>query len=311
MNLFITSDGDHYRRWMNLLLAYLFPGVVHLLAGRIRAGLLWMAGMVGLFLISLLLVMNPDSGYTYLEPHWFDFISFAFQLGVVLFSYRVNIPRSGKKKWTRVLGGYVASLAVPLLMIRQFWMQPFVIPTGSMSPTLQGISEVEHSLNDHILVDKTAYKASPPSRGDIVVFRTAGIDSPYIQKNTLWIKRVVGLPGETVSISPPYVLINGERVISPKVFQEMAEKTDSFPGYVLARGMFDGVLESEQDSITLGSDEYFLLGDNSPRSLDSRFYGPIKRQDLVGKAIYLFAPSHRKRWLQSDEDLNEFERETQ
>ena len=133
----------------------------------------------------------------------------------------------------------------------------------SMVPTLED--------GDQLICDKISYRFHDPERFDIIIF-------PYkYQKNTYFIKRVIGLPGETVRIDyDGSIYINGE-ILDEK--------------YGLEKMTYPGIAEQE---ITLGDDEYFVLGDNRNVSEDSRYpdVGLIKREDIIGRAwlrIYPFS----------------------
>ena len=152
---------------------------------------------------------------------------------------------------------------------------------------------------DHILVNKTSYWAHKPQRGDIVVFSTDDILNPYVRKSTFYIKRIVGLPGETVSINPPDLIINGSPITDPEIFQIISSGKDGYHGFTLASSgnVAEDVLSNPEDTITLGTDEYFVLGDNSINSLDSRYFGPIRGKSIIGKVFYIYSPVDRKQWI--------------
>lgn len=131
-------------------------------------------------------------------------------------------------------------------------------------------SSMETTLHDgdNLLVDKLSYRFTDPKRYDIIVF-------PYrLEDHVYYIKRIIGLPGETVQIKDGVVYING---------QELGEHYGNEP-------MLEGGIASEP--ITLGDDEYFLLGDNRNHSKDSRneLVGPVHRDELVGKAFVRIWP---------------------
>lgn len=147
-------------------------------------------------------------------------------------------------------------------LIITFVGQRSKVSGSSMEPTL--------SDGDNLIVDKISYRIHDPQRFDIIIF-------PYqYQENTYYIKRIIGLPGETV-----YINDAGEIYINGKLLEEdYGLDTIQNPG-----------LASEP--ITLGEDEYFVMGDNRNNSTDSRFasVGKIKRQNIIGKAwvrIYPF-----------------------
>ena len=133
-------------------------------------------------------------------------------------------------------------------------------------------SSMETTLSDgdNLIVDKLSYRFQDPKRFDIVVF-------PYkYEENTYYIKRIIGLPGDTVQVKDGYTYINGELL-----------ESDIYGAEV----MIEAGVASEP--ITLGEEEYFVLGDNRNHSLDSRdpSVGILKREDLIGRAwvrIYPF-----------------------
>ena len=131
----------------------------------------------------------------------------------------------------------------------------------SMSPTLVS--------GDEILVNRFVYKVTDPKRGDIIVFLPNGNE-----KSHYYVKRVIGVPGDTVLIQNGAVYINGE------VYKEEIE----------AAAIEEAGLASEE--ITLDSDEYFVLGDNRNNSEDSRYanIGNIKKDYIIGKAWFRVAP---------------------
>ena len=127
---------------------------------------------------------------------------------------------------------------------------------------------------DHIFVNKIRYNFSRPKRGDIFVFSTDDIKYPQIRKDSFYIKRLAGLPGERVSIDPPYLMVDGEPVTEPYAFERMVSGEGYPGGYSLIGGLASNArLRSQTDSIQLNTGEYLPLGDNTHHSLDGRFFG--------------------------------------
>lgn len=154
-------------------------------------------------------------------------------------------------------------LALAIFMIAYlFLFQPHQVKGHSMDPNLQD--------GEYLLTDKLSYRFSKPKRGDIVVF-----EAP-INRREDYIKRIIGLPGENILVRDGKVLVNGhplEETYLPANFR-------TNPGVFLAEGA----------TITLGPDDYIVLGDNRDNSSDSRSWGAIKKKDLVGKAWVVYWP---------------------
>lgn len=152
----------------------------------------------------------------------------------------------------------VWSLVIALLIIH-FVVQSFYIPSSSMEPTLVP--------GERVLVAKFYYRLTEPQRGDIIVFRY-----PIDDRKNL-IKRVIGLPGEKIKISNGMIYVNGEPLQGDK--------------YV--RTYYDYGFYGEGEK-TVPEDSYFVLGDNSINSDDSRFWGYVPRKNILGRAFLIYWP---------------------
>lgn len=147
------------------------------------------------------------------------------------------------------------------LVIRTFVVQAFKIPSGSMLPTLQ--------IGDHILVNKFLYDFTLPKRGDIIVFKFPQDESRD------FIKRVIGLPGETLEIRGKDVRINGKPLGEPYA--------------VFADGPSARSAERERlGPIVIPPDHLFMMGDNRDRSMDSRVWGLLDVHKIKGKAFLVY-----------------------
>jgi signal peptidase I len=145
---------------------------------------------------------------------------------------------------------------------------------------------------DHILVNKMKYNFMRPERGDISVFDTKNIDDPRVRKDTFYIKRMVGLPGERIRIQDRRIVADGQVVSDPPVFEKIA----SDPAYSGGHRN-DGRLVTEEDYIQLAENEYLMCGDNTRpgMSLDGRFFGGVPREDFQGPAFFVYWP-FRDHW---------------
>ena len=169
-----------------------------------------------------------------------------------------------------------------------------------MQPTLIGnrkAADGQTIQGDCIFVNKWVYRFHEPKRGDLVVFKTEGIEKRQSEKfnipdTQIYVKRLVGLPGERVSIRPPYVYINGKKLVEPKIFEIISGGGNGYEGFLGAD--FWGSEKSENKEIELGKDEFYVLGDNTRNSLDSRFFGPVKRESIIGKVAWIYWPPERR-----------------
>jgi len=154
-----------------------------------------------------------------------------------------------------------------VLPIRIFIAEPFVVSGASMEPTFKN--------GDYLIVDRLSYQFGEPSRGEVVIFRYPKDPSKY------FIKRIIGLPKETLVFS------------SDKLIIKNAENPNGFTlnqDYAVKNRPTDG-------SVTLRENEYFVMGDNRPQSSDSRVWGPLPEDHIVGRAlIRLFPPSKISIW---------------
>ena len=145
---------------------------------------------------------------------------------------------------------------------------------------------------DQVIVNKMAYNFRAPKRGDVAVFDTRNIQHNQVRKDTFYIKRMVGMPFERIQIIEGRLVVNGEPVSEPVIFQQIA--TD--PVYQGGYGN-DALLTTAEDTIELGEDHYLMCGDNTApgMSLDGRFFGGVPREDFRGPAVFVYWP-FREHW---------------
>lgn len=145
---------------------------------------------------------------------------------------------------------------------RQVLAESRYIPTESMLPTLE--------VNDRLIIDKISYHFQPPNRGDMVVFNPPPVLET--QYKDAFIKRVIGLPGETVEVKSGKVYINQKPIVEPYI--------KAAPEYTMA-------------AIVVPKDQYFVLGDNRNNSLDSHAWGYVPREKIIGRAVLRTWPMSR------------------
>ncbi len=147
------------------------------------------------------------------------------------------------------------SLAI-IIPVRYFLVQPFYVKGASMEPNF-----FDH---EYLIIDEISYRFHTPERGDIVVFRYPNDPKQY------FIKRVIGLPGETVEIAGGQVKVFNAAHPNGQMLDEQPYLDPS-------------VFTATTRTVTLKNDEYFVLGDNRPASLDSRYFGAVNKSFVVGK----------------------------
>jgi len=176
---------------------------------------------------------------------------------------RDRAPRKG--------GGLLEFLVILLVafalvfgVVRPFILEAFYIPSESMEPTLD--------VGERVFVNKFVYRFSEPERGDIIVFRsTEGGNEDLI-------KRVVGLPGDTIEVRDGVLFVNGEHREEPYLNKQFPDSGSYGP-------------------ITVPPNHLFMMGDNRANSRDSRFFGPLPFENIEGEAFVSFWPPSRVGFL--------------
>jgi signal peptidase I len=154
----------------------------------------------------------------------------------------------------------LVSFALVFGFVRPFVMEAFWIPSGSMIPTLE--------IGDRVLVNKFIYRFTEPKRGDIIVFTS--VDNP----DEDLIKRVVGLPGDTIAVRRGRLFLNGEPQKEPYTNKNLPDRS-----FYAKR--------------TVPKGHVFVMGDNRGNSADSRVFGPLPKKNIEGEAFLRFWPPHR------------------
>src|ERR1700686_28503 len=166
-------------------------------------------------------------------------------------------PLELSEKRTRLIRELIETIAFTLLvfLIIRFAAQSFRVDGASMEPGLH--------TDEYVLVNKVAYLFHEPQRGDVIVFHYP------LEPTKDFIKRIIGIPGDTVQTTSDAVIVNGQTLHEPYI---------STP------------FNYASDTLKLGSGEFFVMGDNRDNSLDSRTWGPLNRSYIVGKAVAIYWP---------------------
>lgn len=202
-----------------------------------------------------------------------------YHLGIVKFRGRSSERTEGedsivKRTLGQTLGSVVLFLfeviqiaifaIAAIVVIRVFIIKPFIVEGGSMEPN--------YFDGEYLIVDELSYRFRDASRGEVVVFHP-----PNQAREQFYIKRVIGLPGETIEI------VDGEIWVY----------NDEYPNGIRIRESYIDEFTDGQLRTTIGLDEYFLMGDNRDSSLDSRKFGPVPMGNVVGRALLRGLPLHR------------------
>jgi len=144
---------------------------------------------------------------------------------------------------------------------------------------------------DHIFVNRLVYNFRRPRRGDIFVFSTRDIRYPGVRTDNYYIKRLVGLPNESIALAPPYLMADGKKVTDPYAFRRQVEG-EGYHGYRYPEvGAAGGcALGSHLPPLALGPRDYLPMGDNTLSSLDGRYFGPVDRSRIIGPAFVVYWP---------------------
>ena len=167
--------------------------------------------------------------------------------------------------------GVIGIALVIAIIVRMFLLQQYYISGPSMETTM--------FTNNRVLVNKLAYQIGDVKRGDVVVFDRATVNGNDVVHDDL-IKRVIALGGETISIKSCIVYINGTILPEPYLSTRDTEMTDPQ----------DRCSTVDIVDIVIPQGEFFLMGDNRPQSFDSRMFGPITREMIVGRAFVIIWP---------------------
>lgn len=216
-------------------------------------------------------------------------------------------PQTEQKSHWRELIETLVTAVILAFGIRTFVAEARYIPSSSMEETLQ--------INDRLIIEKISYRLHDPERRDIVVFKappTAAICSGSLDApppKDAFIKRIVGLPGDKIEFKNAQVFVNGQVLEEPYVIQdsnnpaanETLIPTNSVltPQGVTPENQAQGFVDYPV-TVTIPPSAYLVMGDNRNNSCDSRYWGFVPRQNLIGKAFVRFWPLSRIGVLSDD-----------
>lgn len=186
----------------------------------------------------------------------------------------MEILRSIGAFFLDIIETVVIALSI-FLVVYLFLLQPHQVNGQSMVPNFQD--------GEYLLTDKVSYKVGKPKRGDVIVFHAPPAANCAKGTGCDFIKRVIGLPGDTVEVKQNALWVNGNKLEEPYI----PSNFEILPG-----------LYTKNKVVTLGPDEYFVCGDNRPYSSDSRAWGPITSNEIVGRAFFRYWPPQEAGWVQ-------------
>lgn len=169
-------------------------------------------------------------------------------------------PQSKKTSFWKELFKLLLLAVFVVIPFRMYIAQPFIVDGASMDPTFH--------TGQYLIVDELSYHFNSPARGSVLIFKYPKDPSKY------FIKRIIGLPNETV-------LLNGGVVTI---------KNQAHPGGFKLVEPYVTLTKTDSGTFTLGANEYFVMGDNRAGSADSRLWGPVPKANIIGRPIIRFLP---------------------
>jgi signal peptidase I len=270
------------RRWLGVILSLFVPGFGLARAGMPKRAALWFFGLPIASLAAGILLAFEEIPFSIGAVA--VAVSFLLYITMLCDSFRSGIMT--RRLWFAYFGVFILLflLPPPLSMV----IKTFTIPTGSMAPTLMGADSTTGS--DYVVVDRLSYFFGSPERGDLVVFKKleiSGIQNfqSNNQNEIFYVMRLIGFPGENITISDNSIFVD----------EVMLGEDDGIPSsnsYVTAAEI--RALEAKPEAnFKVGSNEFFVLGDNSQNSFDSRFWGGVPQTSIIGKVTTIYYPFSR------------------
>lgn len=280
------------RWWLAGLLSFLVPGLGQVYNGQETKGLFFyfLLSVWGGLLLSMVyyLLKQPVTPMNIGAFCLLSFISFIAWLLIIIESIHSAKKISKDYKLKRYNKWYIYLLVILIVQfvdlsaaveIRENVIRAYKIPAGSMKPTLM--------IGDHLLCDLTYYQTNNPARGDIIIFK-------YPQDERIdFVKRIIGIPGDTIQIKNDDVYVNNEKLELKYIekYKDNRMEADRYQeslGNISYRILDDFKKHEYFGPIVVPEDEYFVMGDNRDNSHDSRYWGTVKRHKIQGKAIFIY-----------------------
>jgi signal peptidase I len=285
-----TESVKMYRPWVGVILSFFMAGASQFLSGRKLIGIAWFGMILLLDVAAFWCLASPlVSGDLLAFALWI--ISIVLWIVMLVKSYR-PVPSF---RWF----GWILFILLALLIEKMVFysiracFHPFKIPTASMSPTIQGNRKLPDGTRvggDCIFIEGCAYWFAKPQRGDVVAYKVNGIvvdqrELYHLPPNECYIKRIVGIPGDVLSIQNGRLYNHGQALSEPVFFTKLEFPDFQFPSQVY--------LTSPTNDYAVPDGSYFVIGDNITNSLDSRFYGAISEKGIIGRASKIYWPLQR------------------
>ncbi len=279
-----------YRPWVGMVLSFFIAGTAQFFAGRRFVGIGWLASILFLKFIGFVSLANP------LVPGdlpAFVLFAAAFVLWIImLFQSYQPVPKLRWMGWSAFIILFLVLSEVVFLGMKVF-IQPFQMPTASMSPTILGNRKGPDGrvvVGDRIIGEKYIYWFHQPQRGDIVVFKTKGISEDKrqlysIPADEFYIKRIAGVPGDVISIQKGHLYNRGQIVSQPPALAKL-----EFPSRPFGSQIY---LTDATDQFAVPDGVYFVIGDNTTNSLDSRYWATIPGKYIIGRVSKIYWPLNR------------------
>jgi signal peptidase I len=223
------------------------------------------------------MVMSQDAAWERISP----MTRFSRREAAILLSVRfLDRAQSRLPQPWRTIVDWTATIAFAAAFVLAFEAEvakPFRIPSASMEPTLHCARPADGCLSgfsDRVLVDRLTYRFREPRRGDIVVFNVPDLARERCSAGGVFVKRLIGLPGEVLEERRGFVYINGKRLNEPYIRPERRDFVNFH-------------------ALKIDAGTYFMMGDNRANSCDSRVWLTVPRANIIGKVFAVYWPPRR------------------